>query len=588
MSSFGQTPTQETAPPVRPPDLVVSVDTQDLFDEQPRMERFSRHRLRVLAEYLDSLQPKGGLVSLSEYKKKIEIYPHQVNAALRVLTKMGGRAILADEVGLGKTIEAGIVLKEMLSRGLVESVIILTPSNLVRQWQEELREKFGERFRTHEDSDFPGFDQAERVIASIDTAKLEENAAKILGREWDLVIVDEAHYLKSRSTLRYKLVSKIESKYFLGLTATPIQNNLRELFNLIHIVRPGLLGSARTFDRRFIADAEGRQLQNVNELQERLREVIIRNRRNETGLDFPTRTVKTHSVQGSEKEYQLHDELHDFIKDQYDNQGFMLSLLLLQREMTSSPQAVIETLKRMQRGGDTMGGKELEDLLKLASSIRSSSKGDLLERLAQKTKNRFIVYTQFRKTQENLVQRLKRLGVNAIPFHGQLTPGRRQRAIQEFRETGGALIITDSGSEGLNLQFCHIVVNYDLPWNPMRVEQRIGRVHRIGQVEDVLILNLAVKDTVEDYVLKILYEKIRLFEVAIGEMDLILSDLESGETLEKQVFDILAKSPNRTGQKRKLSSLKRKIQKGVDKAEKVKVFDESVFSQFDLGTTEGA
>jgi SNF2 family DNA or RNA helicase len=567
---------------------VVSVEAEALFDDEAPWEYPQRHRLRVWAEHLDTLEPKGQLVSLPLFKDRINLYPHQVNAAMRVLAKMGARAILADEVGLGKTIEAGIALKELLERGLAQTVLILTPSNLVGQWRVELEDKFGETFVTHEDADFQGFDAHDRVIASIDTAKLEENAARILGRDWDLLIVDEAHYLKSRSTLRYELVSKIESKYFLALTATPIQNNLRELFNLIHLVRPGLLGSARTFDRRFLADSEGRRLQNVSELQERLREVIIRNRRKETGLDFPPRIVKTSSAIGNEKEYELHDELRDFIAKQYESQGFQLSLLLLQREMASSPQAVIDTLRRMQASSNIVAGPEIDELVKLAESLRKITKMDLLEKLARSFKTQFLVYTQFRRTQELLVQRFKKLGLRPVSFHGELSPGRRRNALEEFRKGGDVLVLTDSGSEGLNLQFAHVVVNYDLPWNPMRVEQRIGRVHRIGQASDVLIVNLSIKDTVEDYVLKVLYDKIRLFEVAIGEMDLILSELESGESLERQVFEILAQAKTRAAQKRKLSNLKRKLEKGVVEAEQVKKFDAEIFSQFDLGTVEGA
>lgn len=570
-----------------PPALVVTIEGESLF-EDAEPEAPNRHRLRLLAEYLDTVEPKGQLLSLAQFQGHINLYPHQINAAMRVLAKMGGRAILADEVGLGKTIEAGIALKELIARGLVETVLILTPASLVGQWRGELDDKFEESFVTHEDPDFKGFDEHTRVIASIDTAKLEENAEKILSREWDLLVVDEAHYLKSRSTLRYELVSKIESKYFLALTATPVQNNLRELYNLIHLVRPGLLGSSRTFDRRFLADSEGRRLQNVSELQERLREVIIRNRRKDTGLDWPKREVKTHRVEGYDKEYELHDALHDFVTSHSDSPGHLLSLMLLQREIASSPQALIDTLKNMQATGEMMAGSEIDALIENAESMRKSSKADLIERIAPKLKTRFILYTQFRRTQEKLLERLKKVGLNAIPYHGGLTPGRRRNAIEEFREKGDVLVATDSGSEGLNLQFCHVVINYDLPWNPMRVEQRIGRVHRLGQAEDVLIINLAVKDTVEDYVLKVLYEKIKLFEVAIGEMDLILSEMDSGESLETLIFEALAKAKTRAAQKRQLAKIKRKLEKGVVEAEGVKKFDEAIFSQFDLGTVGGA
>ena len=566
----------------------MTFDTESLFAEGAKFERTSRHRLKLAAELLDTFEPKSALVSVTQFKGRIQLYPHQTNAALRVLSKMGGRAILADEVGLGKTIEAGIAMKELITRGLVENVLILTPASLVAQWHGELSEKFDEEFMTHEDPQFKGFDQHQRIIASIDTAKLEDYAAQITSRTWDLLVVDEAHYLKSRSTLRYELVSKIDARYFLALTATPIQNNLRELYNLIHLVRPGLLGSAHVFDRRFLADAEGRRLQNVSELQDRLREVIIRNRRKETGLDFPARHVKTYSAIGSEREYELHDSIAEFIKKQYDKEGFLLSLLLLQREITSSPHAVADTLRRMQRSSDMVAGAELDELVKMAEGLRKSTKAELIAKIAKKLGSHFILYTQFRRTQELLLDRMKKLGINAIPFHGEMSSGRRRTALEQFRKEGGALIATDSGSEGLNLQFCHVIVNYDLPWNPMRVEQRIGRVHRIGQKEDVIIINLAIKDTVEDYVLKILYEKIRLFEVAIGEMDLILSEVESGESLEAQIFEVIAKAKNRSAQKRKLAKLREKLEVSVGKAETIKKFDAEVFNQFDLGTVEGA
>src|SRR5688572_2069397 len=142
-------PAASSAAPVEPPALVVTVDTESVFGEEPRVESAPKHRLKVIAELLDTLEPKGALTAVSLYKHHIQLFPHQINAALRVISKMGGRAILADEVGLGKTIEAGIVMKELLSRGLVESVLILTPASLVQQWRGELEDKFDEAFITH-------------------------------------------------------------------------------------------------------------------------------------------------------------------------------------------------------------------------------------------------------------------------------------------------------------------------------------------------------------------------------------------------------------------------------------------------------
>jgi superfamily II DNA or RNA helicase len=549
------------------------------------------HLLNLRAHRLKAMRHEG-ITTIAQLRRKIKILPHQVKAAIKVLNNLQGRAILADEVGLGKTIEAGIVMKELVSRGKAKSILILTPASLAGQWQEELWNKFGERFVRHDDEEFRGFSHHDKIVASIDTAKSPQHSRDIIAREWDLVIIDEAHYLKNKKTQRYSLADDITARHALMLTATPIQNNLIELYNLINLIKPGLLGTMQNFEEEYIGDAQGRVLLHAQRLQTLLQQVLIRNRRAETGLKFPERKVETHRIKASKGEYELHQAVSNFIRTYKDFFESHLALMVLEREVASSAPALVKTLNNMSpKVHDPEVAQAMDDLKTLAENIKRNSKVNLILDIAKNTKEKMIVFTQFRETQELLSRRLKQEGVENVKFHGQLTPGRRRNALEEFRGTGkGApqvLVATDSGSEGLNLQFCHILVNYDLPWNPMRVEQRIGRVHRIGQdSSNVVILNLAVADTIEDYVLQVLYEKIKLFEVAIGEMDLILSDIDESGGLEKRILDIILETKTDKEVKESLDRVHREVKKSKEQAEEIKMLDASVFQQFDLSTAK--
>src|SRR5688572_25332573 len=529
-----------------------------------------------------------GITTLPQLRRKIRILPHQVKAAIKVLNQLQGRAILADEVGLGKTIEAGIVMKELNSRGKARSILVLTPASLAGQWQGELWDKFGERFVKHDDEEFRGFSHHDRIVASIDTAKSAQHYPDIIGREWDLVIVDEAHYLKNKKTQRYSLADDITARHALMLTATPIQNNLMELYNLINLIKPGLLGTMQNFEEEYIGDAQGRVLLHATRLQTLLQQVLIRNRRHETGLKFPERKVETNRIKASAGEYALHQAVSHFIRTYKDHFESHLALMVLEREVASSAPALTKTLDNMlPKVHDPEVKSAMEALHHQAESIKRNAKVNLISDIATNTKEKMIVFTQFRETQELLSRRLTQEGVKNVKFHGQLTPGRRRKALEEFKEDTQILVATDSGSEGLNLQFCHILVNYDLPWNPMRVEQRIGRVHRIGQESsNVVILNLAVADTIEDYVLEVLYEKIKLFEVAIGEMDLILSDIDESGGLEKRILDIILATKNDEEVRDSLAKVEGEVKKSKEQAEEIKQLDASVFQQFDLSTAK--
>ncbi len=545
------------------------------------------HALNLRAHRLKAMRHEG-ITTLPQLRRKIRILPHQVKAAIKVLNELQGRAILADEVGLGKTIEAGIVMKELVARGKAKSILILTPASLASQWQQELWDKFGERFVRHDDDDFRGFTQHDKIVASIDTAKSAQHYPDIVGREWDLVIIDEAHYLKNKKTQRYSLADDITARHALMLTATPIQNNLIELYNLINLIKPGLLGTMQNFEEEYIGDAQGRVLLHAQRLQRLLQQVLIRNRRAETGLKFPERKVETHRVTASQGEYALHQAVGNFIRSYKQFFESHLALMVLEREVASSAPALAKTLLNMsQKVHDPEVKAAMEALHHQADSIKRNAKVNLIVEIARNTPEKMIVFTQFRETQELLSRRLAQEGVTNVKFHGQLTPGRRRKALEEFREDVQVLVATDSGSEGLNLQFCHILVNYDLPWNPMRVEQRIGRVHRIGQESsNVIILNLAVANTIEDYVLEVLYEKIKLFEVAIGEMDLILSDIDESGGLEKRILDIILGTKNDEEVKDSLAKVEREVKESKEQAEQIKQLDASVFQQFDLSTAK--
>ncbi|MBU4123959.1 MAG: DEAD/DEAH box helicase, partial [Nanoarchaeota archaeon] len=250
------------------------------------LKSFDLHNKSIELSAIDSFEK---LVSLNNVK--VDLYTHQIDTAYTIINKMKLGALLADEVGLGKTIEAGIVIKELILRGLVKRILILVPASLSSQWQDEMRVKFNEEFIRKEE--FHGKDfwtRFDKIICSIDTAKQPENSEEIRSVDWDLILVDEAHKLKNEKTLNFKFVEKLPKKYFFMLTATPMQNNLKELYNMFTLLKPGLLGTYSQFQSRFMQDE--RTPSNHQELQSILKEVMIRNRRTDVDIKFPERIVK--------------------------------------------------------------------------------------------------------------------------------------------------------------------------------------------------------------------------------------------------------------------------------------------------------
>ena len=472
-------------------------------------------------------------------------YEHQERTALRVLREMRGRALLADEVGLGKTVEAGIVLKEYAIRGLARRVLILTPPALRTQWQEEMREKFSLDFdilRSAKD-----WEAHPQLIASLDTAKREPHGSLARQVRWDLVIVDEAHRLKNSASRNWRFVAGLHKKYMLLLTATPIQNDMDELFNLVSLLKPGQLHTYDEYLARYVATLDHRVPARVTELRGRLRDVMVRNRR---GISFtlPPRRVHSLPVRLSPEERRLYDDVTAFVRDAWGVPSgrlplpARLTLIVLQREIGSSTFATAQTLAKLEHS-PLFGFEEQVRLAALraeAEAIRDNVKASHLRSFLGSTDEKVLIFTQYLRTLEYLRRVLEADGYRVAAYHGGLSPKAKDEAVHAFRGDRQIFLSTEAGGEGRNLQFARTLVNYDLPWNPLRIEQRIGRVHRLGQEKEVHVVNLWAEDTVEEYLIELLDRKIHMFELVVGELDLILGDLDARRPFEDLLMDIWA------------------------------------------------
>ncbi len=471
----------------------------------------------------------------------VDHYPHQVETVLRVLKRFFGRVLLADEVGLGKTIEAGLVLAEYVARGLVRRALVLCPPALVHQWRAELEEKLGLVARTTLDAGFradpDAFVAAEGVvIASLAAARSKAHRARFEAQRFDLVIVDEAHHLKNRATRGWELVNGLRSRFLLLLTATPIETDLGELYNLITLLRPGTLGTEADFRRRFGDPKDPLVPRRAHELRELLREVMIRNTRATAGVGLPPRTARTIVVEPSAGERALMDELLRLTREAGPGRHATLLRTLLE-QAGSSARAVARTAAQAAAPTPELA-RRLKDVAARAAAVEGSRKVDWLLELVPGGK--LLVFTRFLASHDELLEALERRGVPCVSFTGALPAAKRAEAVARFRDEAAVMVCSEVGGEGQNLQFCHRVVNYDLPWNPMLIEQRVGRVHRIGQTEAVEVVNLCLGGSPEERILDVLDRRLNLFELVVGELDLLLGDLEDERDFGDQVFDIYA------------------------------------------------
>ena len=553
-------------------------------------------QLQLAAQHLRLSRGFDQLICLDELD--LDHYEHQLEAALNALQTMRGRALLADEVGLGKTIEAGIITKELIRRGLVRSVLVLTPASLTEQWREELAAKFHEEFTvmtTVAQWQEVATAESGRWLASLDRAKLKPHAESILARDYDLLIVDEAHKLKNRSTQAWKFVNRIRKRYVLMLTATPIQNDLMELYSLITILTPGQLGTVRAFRAHYLENADKRRPKNAPALRRLLNDVMIRNRRNKVDVAFPKRQAAIYHLALSDKEWKLYADTTDYIRRRFrsgeNNKHLKLTLMILQRELSSSPQAVAGTLRKMvnDRGYSDAARAELREFLALAESIPVGRKLDAVRELLDRFPGKFLIFTEFRRTLDVIVEHLNAAGIDAIGFHGGLNIAQKEAAVNRFRgdpsqgdDGARVLVSTESGAEGRNLQFCHQLINYDLPWNPMRVEQRIGRLHRLGQENDVIIFNLSCNETIEAHIIALLARKIRMFELVIGELDLILGNLEGAKSFEDLLRQAWESSENSEELRARIQAIGDQLDHARSAYQRVRTANQMLDEELDL------
>lgn len=533
---------------------------------------------------------------------KIKPLPHQILVTNFVINKLNPRCLIADEVGMGKTIEAALVYEELKLRGCINRSLILVPSGLVAQWQEELFNKFNERFVVYSKEYIRALKQNygektnvwtihNNIIASIDSVKplrIHEKLSKEEKerREWhnryifedignanfDIVIIDEAHKLskteKGDETARYKIGKYLSDRIpiVLLLTATPHQGDAGLFLNLLRLIDPVLFVNEKSL------------------IPEVINEVAVRNKKR-AAVDFDgnrlfkDRITSIIEIERNEDknrdEIELYNKVTEYTQTYYNiakeegNKAYILLVTLYQRIVSSSSFAVLASLKRRlnflenynDRGGviqnynnndeidefeyseavdssileiEPLNEKYLEveknfikECIALAERVTQNFLDVKFEYLLEtvneicrregKADLKFIIFTEFKATQEAIIKYLEKLGCSCALLHGGLSREERLNQIEDFREKSQFLVSTDAGGEGINLQFCYCMINFDLPWNPARLEQRIGRIDRIGQEKDVRIFNFQLKGTVEDRVREILETKLELIKRQYGD-----------------------------------------------------------------------
>ncbi len=549
-------------------------------------ERFA---LKTEAWVLQLAYSNDKLLSLSN--SRTQILAHQVESTHRVVSALEPRFLLADEVGLGKTIEAGLVLKEMIFRHGHRRILVVCPASLVLQWQNELKSKFNEEFAVVDRHALARMRRAagggnpwlaaERIICSLDFIKSKMNMELLGAVRWDTVVIDESHRLRRdslRSTLAYAAGETLSArtKSLLLLTATPFRGKIEELYYLVRLLDKNLLGPFQTFYNAYCLGTT-----DLAPLREKISRVIIRRTKKDVG-GFTRRMARTIRFELFPEERELYDATTRYVSEEYnramqsENRAVGFVMTVFQKLLDSSSRALHSALRNRRdhlasileksdgevirhfsleknldcelSDPDDIDATDdpllsqtlrktrqelaaeiatLEGLIALAGAIPANKKGEKLRemmRLLVKKAGKVLIFTQFRTTQDYLAEVLS--GFRVELFHGSLSRDQKEEAILNFRDRADILISTEAGGEGRNLQFCHVLINYDLPWSPLKIEQRIGRIHRFGQPKDVQIYNFSTAGTVAEKVLKVLERKLKLFEESIGTPDILLGQIE--------------------------------------------------------------
>jgi len=587
------------------------------------------YHLRLWAEYAQLVSGFDELICLDQLN--FAPFDYQTRAAQIMLRRFRGRGMFCDEVGLGKTIEAGLVIKEYLARNIVQRLMVVTPASLVEQWREELAVKFGlTGFVTTADAEFraAGAEAWERyplLIASLATARRAEHRDRLSQIPFDLVVLDEAHHLKNRNSASWKFVNGLQRKYIVLLTATPVENNLDELYNLITLLKPGQLKTPREFRKQFVVSGDPRLPKNRGQLRELLGDVMVRHTRGQVNINLPPRQANTVRLNLSSEEAEFYKAVSDYVRDTLapldirdgvqslqtleqvakqsqeilreaqDNalqsaqpaairQTDRFALLTLQREIGSSPKAAESTLRSLAaRVATDANRRRLIGFAEQSAQIQSWAKAEALEKLLKTILHdpaeKVIIFTHFRRTLEKLAELLRHMDVDFVMYHGEMDMISKNQAIADFEKRASVLLSTEAAGEGRNLQFCRVMINFDIPWNPMRIEQRVGRIHRVGQTRDVRIYNLSARGTVEDYLLEILDQKLNMFELVIGEMDMILGQIEDERDFEDLLVDAWLGAQNAEDLRVKFNQLGDRLVEARKTHQETQEYDEALFGE---------
>lgn len=580
---------------------------------------------------------------------KIDLNPHQIEALVFAVEaiKLGG-AILADEVGLGKTIEAGLVMRYLNKSGYRKMLLII-PSSLCRQWQIELYEKFAMETAIVDRQNLENYHTAvskELSVVIVSYNFAAGNTTLLNNVKWDLVIFDEAHKLrnvhKAGSKQAERILQLTKGIPKLMLTATPIQNSLWDLYGLVQFIDPEIFLDKRVFSRRYIRDEE------YDALKFQLSPIVQRTLRSEVAdyLQFSSRIGITVDFHLSPQEAALYVAVNDYLKKEIlyavPASNRTLVTIAIRKLLASSSQAVAETFKvlrnrlivlqqtqRVESVDESLDAffnmfdddyeeeeealqeelfdrekvnefiqkeiDEVDGIISLAENIRQNAKLNALKKALtisfqkqseQGIHNKAVVFTESLRTQAYLFDELSACGYGEkiLLFNGNMNDqttkdiyrawrsrhynmpvaGRsieiKNAIVEAFRDEYQILLVTDSGSEGLNLQFCNTVINYDLPWNPQKIEQRIGRCHRYGQKQDVMVINLLNTENIADRrVYDILAQKFELFEGVFGASDKAIGLLESGENFEKRILQIYQQCSNKKEFNREFTGLEKEL-----------------------------
>jgi len=394
------------------------------------------------------------------------------------------------------------------------------------------------------------------------------------------VIVDEAHHLRDRASKSYKLVDSLTKRFLLLLSATPVQNNLIELYNLLTLLKPGIFKTQKEFRSAYMTAGKPRQPANSERLRDLMRDAMIRNTRAVVALKLPRRHASTRPVDptlGEQAAYhELAGQIRALVADDRQSRHRLVAHHLLSAA-GSSPAAASAAIARFAARHD--GRPTWQTLANRWAALGSGGKElALLELLAHNPDEKKLVFVHHRETMSSLADLLAQNGIEFARFEGALSGPAKDAAIADFRERVPVLLSAESGGEGRNIQFCNTLINFDIPWNPMAIEQRIGRIDRIGQSRDVFVFNLVARGTVEEQVLRLLDEKINMFELVVGEAGAILGELEEERNFADLVLDAWLET-TAVGQAEAFNALGRRLDEARTQYSDAKALDDALFGE---------